>query len=100
MLKSQIKGSYGFVIVLFQSYKRAFIFNIQDIAELIDNDAPLLELDKRLNKSETLSQLKIKSLNIKKIDKWTIPYKEIRTIPNNRKEFLDYEGEIEEYIPE
>jgi len=100
MLKSQIEGSHGLVIVLFQSYKRAFVFNIQDIAELIDTESSLLELEKKLNKSDIISQLKIKSLNIKKIAKWPIPYKEIRTIPNNRKEFLDYEGDIEEYIPQ
>jgi len=67
---------------------------------LIDKEASLIELNTRLNKSEVIGQLKIKSLNIKKITKWPIPYKEIRTIPNNRKEFLDYEGEIEEYTPE
>lgn len=99
LLKSQINGTYGFVIVLFQSYKRAFVFNIQDIVELIDTESSLSELFIKLNNSKTIGQLKIKSLNIKKIDKWPIPYKEIKTIPNNRKEFLDYEGEIEEYIP-
>ena len=75
--KSKINGCYGWVIVLFSSYKRAFILNIQDILELESQG--------------------IKSLNIKKIDKWTIPYKEIRTIPNNRKQLLDYTGELEEY---
>jgi len=103
LLKSQIKGSYGFVVVLYAAYKRAFIFDIQDIAEFIHPELPLNELNYRLfttgKDHEVISQLKIKSLNIKKIDKWTIPYKEIRTIPS-RKEFLDYEGEIEEYIPE
>lgn len=100
-LKSQIPGTYGFVIVLFASYKRAFVINIRDIAEFIplDNNFSLADKSKMLRKSETISQLKVKSINIKKIDKWTIPYKEIRTIPS-RKEFLDYEGEIEEYIPE
>ena len=99
LLKSQINGTYGFVIVLFQTYKRAFIFNIQDIAELIDTESSLSDLFIHFNHSEIVGQLKIKSLNIKKIDKWSIPYKEIRTIPSNRKEFLDYDGEIEEYIP-
>lgn len=98
-LKSKIPGAYGFVIVLFQSHRRAFVFNIQDLTELIDTESSLSELNKKLNKSETITQLKIKSLNIKKIAKWSIPYTEIRTVPNNRKEFLDYEGEIEEYIP-
>lgn len=74
MKKSQIPGVFGVVIVLFASYKRAFIFDIR-------------EIDKR-NKSGK------KSLNIKKIDKWGIKYKEIETIPNNRKNFLDYIGEF------
>ena len=98
LLKSQINGTFGFVIVLFASYKRAFVFNIKDIAEFINPEMPLSEQGKLLRKSEVISQLKVKSVNIKKIDKWTIPYKEIRTVPS-RKEFLDYEGEIEEYIP-
>jgi len=79
--KSKIKGCYGFVIVLFCDYKRAFVINIKDITD----DTPE-------------ANLIVKSINIKKIDKWEIPYKEIRTIPS-RKQFLDYEGEIEEYIP-
>jgi len=76
--KSKIAHVYGLVIVLFTYYKRAFCFHIEDIKALEDQG--------------------IKSLNILKIAKWTIPYKEIRTIPNNRKKMLDYEGEIEEYI--
>ena len=88
-LKAEIPGTFGLVIVLFANYKRAFVFDLKDIAD-IDPDKPDNDLGKTF--------LKIKSVNIKKIDKWTIPYKEIRTIPS-RKEFLDYEGEIEEYIP-
>lgn len=80
--KSKIAGCYGFVIVLFCVYQRAFVINIKDITD------------------DTLeANLTVKSINIKKVDKWAIPYKEIRTIPS-RKQFLDYEGEIEEYIPE
>ena len=41
--------------------------------------------------------MSIKSININKIDKWTIPYKELKTVPS-RKKLLDYTGEIEEYI--
>ena len=78
--KSKIKYVYGWVIVLFASYKRAFVLNIQDIDWMIQNGK--------------------KSLNITKIDKWPIPYKEIRTVPNNRKPLLDYEGLIEEYCPD
>lgn len=77
--KSEIDHVHGWVVVLFASYKRAFVIDIRDIKYLEDKGK--------------------KSLNIKKIDKWEIPYKEIRTIPNNRKQLLDYEGEIEEYIP-
>lgn len=71
--KSKIKNVFGAVIVLFVTYQRAFIFNIQDID--------------RLNKSGK------KSLNIKKIDKWDIPYHEIQTIPS-RKMMLDYIGDL------
>ena len=88
--RSDIKGVYGLVIVLFVIEKRAFVFDIQDIAE-IDPDKPDDALDK--------TYLKIKSVNITKVNKWGIPYKEIRTIPS-RKLFLDYEGELEEYLPE
>ena len=75
--KSRINGCYGLVIVLFTTYKRAFVLKIQDIAEL-ENQGK-------------------KSLNIKKIDKWTIPYKEIQTIPS-RKAMLDYTGELEDLV--
>lgn len=35
----------------------------------------------------------LKLLNIKKIDKWTIPYSEIKTTPS-RKQLLDYDREF------
>lgn len=72
--KSKIDHVYGVVIILFATYKRAFILNIQDIDKLCQNG--------------------IKSINIKKIDKWIVPYKEIDTIPS-RKQFLDYTGELQ-----
>ena len=78
--KSDIKGCYGLVVVLFVEYKRAFMINIKDITD----DTPE-------------ANFTTKSINIKKIDKWGIPYKEIRTVPS-RKQILDYTGEIEEYI--
>lgn len=80
--KAEIEGVYGLVIVLFATYKRAFIFNIKDIADLIDPET---------------AELKVKSVNIKKIDKWAIPYIEIETIPSH-KDLLDYTGELE--VPE
>ena len=70
--KSKIKNVFGYVIVLFASHKRAFILDIRDIDSLVQQGK--------------------KSLNIKKIDKWGIPYKEIKTIPS-RKELLDYDKE-------
>lgn len=77
--KSKIANVYGWVIVLFASHKRAFVLDIRDI-------------------EKCRTKLGQKSLNIRKIMKWPIPYKEIRTVPNNRKQLLDYTGEIEEYI--
>ena len=77
LAKSKIAGCYGLVIVLFTTYKRAFVLKIQDIVEL-ENQGK-------------------KSLNIKKIDKWTIPYREIQTIPS-RKTMLDYTGELEDLV--
>lgn len=88
-LRADIKGVYSFVIVCFAYYKRTFIFDIRDIAD-VDPDKPDNALDK--------TYLKVKSVNVTKVDKWNIPFKEVRTIPS-RKEFLDYEGELKEYIP-
>jgi penicillin-binding protein-related factor A (putative recombinase) len=75
--RSKIDGVYGVVIVLFASSQRAFILNIQDL--------------------ENARQNNIKSLNIDKIDRWQVPYKEIRTVPS-KKLLLDYTGEIEDYF--
>ena len=76
--KSFIRGVFGLCIVLFASYQRAFIFNMQDIRLCIENNIT-------------------KSLNIKKIDKWSIKYAEIETIPS-RKVLLDYKGELDDYV--
>ena len=89
--KSTIFGNYGVVIVLFITYQRAFIFNIKDIAELTDPEH--FDHIKDIN-AEDVSYLKLKSINIKKIDKWSIPYKEIQTIPS-RKNLLEYTGKFE-----
>lgn len=71
--KSKIANVYGLVIILFVSYQRAFILNIEDIDKL--------QKDKDQH-----------SLNINKIDKWGIPYVEIQTVPS-KKTLLDYTGE-------
>lgn len=71
--KSDIDSVFGIIIILFASHRRAFIINIKEIDRLKESGK--------------------KSLNIKKIDKWGISYKEIETIPNNRKQLLDYTGE-------
>ncbi len=72
MVKKAImkQGVYGYLIILFASYQRAFIIDILDFDEACKQG--------------------IKSINIKKIDKWTIPYTEIPTVPS-RKELLDYD---------
>ena len=75
--RSKIDGLYGLVIVLFATPQRAFILDIQDL--------------------EAAKQAGIKSLNITKIAKWKVPYKEIQTVPS-RKQLLDYTGDIEDYF--
>ena len=75
--RSKIDGVYGLVIVLFATHQRAFILDIQDL--------------------EAAKQAGIKSLNITKIAKWKVPYKEIKTVPS-RKQLLDYTGDIEDYF--
>lgn len=75
--RSKIDGVYGLVIVLFATPQRAFILDIQDL--------------------DAAKQAGIKSLNITKITKWKVPYKEIQTVPS-RKQLLDYTGDIEDYF--
>ena len=71
--KSKVEGVFSYVVVLFATYKRAFLIDIKDIKKLEDKGKH--------------------SLNIKKIDKWGISYKEIMTVPNSRKQLLDYRNE-------
>lgn len=75
--KSKIDGVYGLVSILFASYKRAFILNIQEINSLIKS--------------------KKKSINITKILKWDFKFVEIPTI-QSKKLLLDYSGEFEDVI--
>lgn len=67
---SLIDGVTSYVAVLFASYQKMFLLNIRDIAGL--------------------EQIGVKSINIKKIDKWQLPYITVKTIPS-RKELLDYD---------
>lgn len=71
--KSKIAGVTSYVAVLFASYQRAFLFKIDDIDKQIQSGGP-------------------KSVNIKKLTKWKIPYIEIKTVPS-RKNLLDYDFE-------
>ena len=73
--KSKIDNVYGLIIVLFATYKRAFVIDINSIQHLIEAGK--------------------KSINIKKIDKWELRYSEISVMPNTRKKLLDYCGELE-----
>ena len=75
--KSKISNCFGLITVLFATYKRCFVFDIRDIRWLIENG--------------------IKSINIKKINKWKIPYQEIQTI-KSKKELLDYTGSFESLV--
>ena len=75
--KSEISFCFGLIIVLFAAYQRAFILKIQDINKQISSRS--------------------KSINIKKIDKWSIPYVEIPTL-SSRKTLLDYTGDLEELV--
>ena len=73
LAKSNIRHVYGIVIVLFATYQRAFVIDIREIKRLEDKG--------------------VKSINIKKIDKWELPYQEIETVPS-RKQLLDYTGDL------
>lgn len=75
--KSKIENCFGLVFVLFSTYQRCFIFKIQDIDALIKSGK--------------------KSVNVKKIDKWNIPYIEVPTT-SSRKRMLDYTGDIVELV--
>ena len=74
LAKSNIRHVYGIVIVLFATYQRAFVIDIREIKRLEDKG--------------------VKSINIKKVDKWEFLYQEIETVPS-RKQLLDYTGDLE-----
>ena len=73
LAKSNIRHVYGIVIVLFATYQRAFVIDIREIKRLEDKG--------------------VKSINIKKIDKWELLYQEVETVPS-RKQLLDYTGDL------
>lgn len=75
--KSAIIGVKSLVVVLYATYQRAFILDIKDIENQLQSGGP-------------------KSLNIKKIDKWTIKYTEIPTV-TSRKQLLDYDQSFADY---
>lgn len=76
--KSQIDGCFGLIIVLFASYKRAFILDICGINDIIVNEGK-------------------KSLNIKRLASWPINYVEIPTI-SSRKALLEYSGDFQKLV--
>ena len=75
--RSKIENVFGYVAILFATYKRCFLIDINQIAKL---------------KSEGK-----KSININKIDKWNFKYSEIPTLPSKKK-LLDYTGNIIDLI--
>lgn len=68
--KAQISGVTCYVVVLFATYQEAYLLDIRDI--------------------KIAEEQGVKSINIKKRDKWITPYIKIRTIPS-RKQLLDYD---------
>lgn len=77
--KSNIDGCFGLIIILFATYQRAFILDIRDI--------------------DSVKSSGVKSINIKKISKWNLPYIEIETI-QSRKELLDYCSDFKSLVKE
>lgn len=77
--KSKIDGCFGLIIILFASHKRAFILDIRDIHSAISSG--------------------VKSINIKKLSTWNLPYIEIETI-QSRKDLLDYCSDFEGLVKE
>lgn len=71
MKASKMEGVKCYVVVLFASYQQAFMFDIRDIDYQVQSGGQ-------------------KSLNIKKKDKWTLPYITVNTLPS-RKQLLDYD---------
>ena len=76
--KSRIPFVRGIVIVLFASYKRAFMIDIRSIVKSIESGN--------------------KSVNINRLNKSQVKMSEIETIQNSRKKFLDYRGDLEDYF--
>lgn len=76
--KSRIAYVKAGIILLFVAQQRAFWIPIKEI--------------------ERLKAQGQQSLNITKIQNWNIQFTEIETIPNNRKKFLDYTGEIDTFV--
>lgn len=72
--KSDISGVVSIIIVLFASYQRAFMIDIREIQRLMDEGKM--------------------SINIKKIDSWSLQCSEIPTV-FSRKKLLDYTGDLE-----
>lgn len=89
--KSAIHCVYGLVIILFATYKRAFILDIRDIDSLSHRQVE--EFNKNYDGKST------QSLNIKKIEKWSIPFIEIPTI-TSRKLLLDYDSDFQSLVEE
>lgn len=75
--RSKIENVFGYVAILFATYKRCFLIDVNQIAKL---------------KSEGK-----KSININNIDKWNFKYSEIPTLPS-KKQLLDYMGNIIDLI--
>lgn len=91
MKKSMINGCYGLIIILFGTYKRAFILDIRDIDSMTHRRVG--------NLNEEFSGKTKNSVNINKLDSWPIPSIEIPTV-KSRKMLLDYSGDFQTLVNE
>jgi penicillin-binding protein-related factor A (putative recombinase) len=75
--KSKIANVFAVIVVCFSTYKRSFIFDINEIDRIYKSDR--------------------KSININDIGSSDIRYREIEIVHNKRKKYLDfdYRGEFE-----
>lgn len=73
--KSKISGVYGLVSILFASYKRTFILDINEIKRLEDSGKH--------------------SINITKINKWNFRYCEIQTDNSRTRLYPKYIGDFD-----
>lgn len=84
--RSSVAGVHGILAVLFAGHQRMFLMRASDLFSVDGHSGEAVLKDDN-----------VKSLNIKKLGQWTIPYVEVSTIPS-RKQLLEYDGDFFEYV--